>query len=360
MRALLYILATIGLWYAGGVFGVQPFLVAGVALAITGLFSYILALWSRAHLRVRMAPPATAVQRGETARFALTIENRSLLPVGVARVHLLCHYRDGQTAPLTLVVQATCQARCAMGAWIEMDAPHCGVLKVEASKLELCDLLGLWTVRSFPRLESAQVAVVPRAEHPAHALAPIAQRACESSPLPQSPHDNETPPDIHDLRDYAPGDPLHAVHWKVSARRETLVTRVYRDDTFDAATLFVDTSYPHEQALETADAHDAVLETAANIVQGLVMSGVSCTVTWRDGESLERRAVCSADEASQLGRDLALAMPSERAVDDDAVQAEGGAAVFTLHANGELCLGGSPLARATENGQLEGVSHGRT
>lgn len=359
MRALLYILATVGLWYAGGIFGMQPVLVGGVALAITGLLTYVLALWSRAHLHVRMAFPADEVRRGGIARFALTIENRSLLPVGVARVHLICRYRDGQTDPLTLVVQATCQARCAMGAWIEVDAPHCGVLEVEVSRLELNDLLGLWTVGHSPHLESTRAAVVPRAEHPAHALAPIAQHACENSPLPQSPHDNETPPDIHDLRDYAPGDPLHAVHWKVSARREALVTRVYRDETFETATLFVDTTYPSEQALETADTHDTLLETAANIVQGLVRSGVSCTVVWRDGESLERRAVCSTNDANRLSHDLAMAFPSVRAADDEAVHTEGGAAIFTLHANGELCLGGSPLAHATDEGRLEGVDRGR-
>ncbi|MEM6582179.1 MAG: DUF58 domain-containing protein [Pseudomonadota bacterium] len=36
--------------------------------------------------------------------------------------------------------------------------------------------------------------------------------------------------DLHHLREYVPGDPLHSIDWKASARSKQLVTRIYNDD----------------------------------------------------------------------------------------------------------------------------------
>ena len=67
-------------------------------------------------------------------------------------------------------------------------------------------------------------------------------------------HNQLPPPGIHrlrqpgsggellDLRDYLTGDPPRTIAWKVSARRDRLVTKVFESEVPVRCTLFLDTS----------------------------------------------------------------------------------------------------------------------
>jgi uncharacterized protein (DUF58 family) len=49
--------------------------------------------------------------------------------------------------------------------------------------------------------------------------------------------------ELLELREYAPGDPPKSIAWKVSARRDILMTRQYESEVPVRSTLFIDTSY---------------------------------------------------------------------------------------------------------------------
>ena len=64
-------------------------------------------------------------------------------------------------------------------------------------------------------------------------------------------HHNELPPpgihrlrqpgsatELLDLRDYIPGDPPRTIAWKVSARRDKLITKVYESEVPVRATIY--------------------------------------------------------------------------------------------------------------------------
>src|SRR6185295_6655795 len=48
--------------------------------------------------------------------------------------------------------------------------------------------------------------------------------------------------ELLDLRDYLPGDPPKTIAWKVSARRDRLITKEFESEVPVRCTLFVDTS----------------------------------------------------------------------------------------------------------------------
>jgi uncharacterized protein (DUF58 family) len=75
------------------------------------------------------------------------------------------------------------------------------------------------------------------------------------NPTPTLKRDNHLPPpgvhrlrrpgsasELLDLRDYLPGDPPKTIAWKVSARRDRLVTKVFESEAPVRCTLFVDAS----------------------------------------------------------------------------------------------------------------------
>ena len=73
-------------------------------------------------------------------------------------------------------------------------------------------------------------------------------------PASKKRHNQLMPPGIHrfrrpgsgsellDLRDYLPGDPPKTIAWKVSARRDRLITKEFESEVPVRCTLFVDTS----------------------------------------------------------------------------------------------------------------------
>src|SRR5205807_372769 len=48
--------------------------------------------------------------------------------------------------------------------------------------------------------------------------------------------------ELMDLRDYLPGDPPRTIAWKVSARRDRLITKEFESEVPVRCTLFLDTS----------------------------------------------------------------------------------------------------------------------
>src|SRR5262249_8641208 len=110
-------------------------------------------------------------------------------------------------------------------------------------------------------------------------------------------HNELPPPGIHrlrkpgsgsellDLRDYLPGDPPRTIAWKVSARRDRLITKEFESEVPVRCTLFVDVSSsvrvpsPAEQAgggkkeKEPAGGVyykplDRLIDVAAGVIQG--------------------------------------------------------------------------------------------
>ena len=96
-----------------------------------------------------------------------------------------------------------------------------GILKLRYGKLRVYDLSGLF-FRSLPRPADRDILLLPRPERPV--------------PFPKLP-DGETAgkrlrpkhgggfAEEHDIREYRAGDPLNAVHWKLSAKLDELLIR---------------------------------------------------------------------------------------------------------------------------------------
>jgi uncharacterized protein (DUF58 family) len=119
--------------------------------------------------------------------------------------------------------------------------PTAGVVRWEGVRVELADLQGFFYQARFVR-SPLVLRVLP-------ALSGDVRRG------PGVKRDNLLlPPGIHrlknagsgsellDLRDYRPGDPPRTIAWKVSARRDRLITKEFESEVPVRCTLFVDTS----------------------------------------------------------------------------------------------------------------------
>jgi len=100
------------------------------------------------------------------------------------------------------------------------------------------------------------------------------------NPTPTLKRDNQLPPpgvhrlrrpgsasELLDLRDYLPGDPPKTIAWKVSARRDRLITKVYESEAPVRCTLFVDASNSVRVPSVHGNALGRLVEIAAAALQ---------------------------------------------------------------------------------------------
>src|SRR5215470_3802669 len=118
---------------------------------------------------------------------------------------------------------------------------HPGRVRFEGVRVQLADLHGFFYHVTFVRSE-ATFRVLPALVN-AEGKTPTAKRY---NLLPPPGINRLLRPgagsELLDLRDYLPGDPPKTIAWKVSARRDRLITKEYESEVPVRCTLFLDTS----------------------------------------------------------------------------------------------------------------------
>ena len=210
--------------------------------------------WVRFTYRVRLVVPRLRVlrevgdERGPLktlwagrhyeVRVRLELDGLEGLPFVVVRdvVPFALAHEKGPTA-----VEGRVGSGRPIGFSYRVHCPRAGRARFEGVRVEMSDLQGFFAHVTFLR----DVAFYP--------VLPAVVGSRGGGPLLK--HHNElSPPGIHrlrqpgsatellDLRDYIPGDPPRTIAWKVSARRDRLITKVYESEVPVRATVFLDTS----------------------------------------------------------------------------------------------------------------------
>jgi uncharacterized protein (DUF58 family) len=146
---------------------------------------------------------------------------------------------------------------------------HCsaiGRLRFEGVKVRLADLQGFFYHATF--VHSVVVyRVLPKLVD------------TRGRPATKKRHNLLPPPGLHrlrrpgsgsellDLRDYLPGDPPKTIAWKVSARRDRLITKVFESEVPIRCTLFLDTSNSVRIGPPGKNALGRLVEIAASVAQ---------------------------------------------------------------------------------------------
>lgn len=337
------------------------------------------------------------VPRGSEATFFLAVANRSVLPVGSFDVGLSVARRRDPGNTEVVELGGTASGRSELRVPLSCDAAHCGVLKCRVTSLGAHDPLGVFHARrDVGAMPGASLLVVPRRERTmrvdVEADAPGAASAAEAALAGAREASGETrgsgepePPDVDRLRAWVPGDPLHSVHWKLSARLGETVVKQYEQTPEETLELRCNLEWdvpradggdgsrpaaPHakpqlgpdvERETEgnavggdavkepDADGLDAFFEAACALSAGLLAAGVAHVVSWQ-GALPGRVGVSGEDDVAVLGRSLAFgARPQHRQgkTRGNAVEGHGSPSdphVLTLDLNLKLWHEGRPVA----------------
>ena len=260
-------------WYSG--------YLLSLLLALPWL-SLALSLPAMRLARIVLRLPADCA-RDEAAALAVACTGGPVLPVPRCRV-TVCLQQE-QTR-LTL-----CAGR---GASLPVDAGHCGAACASLVRGRVEDYLGLFC-RRLPAAEPKTLCILPIPAPPARLPEPPLQPA-----LLQLRRTGEI--EDYELRDYRPGDPMRAFHWKLSAKTGRPIVR----EPLEAARRTVVLSFDWGG---TTDQLDRTLDRLSWLSGWLLEQGTAHDVRWNDGAPrcvrVENRAALQA-----LLRALVLALPA--------------------------------------------------
>lgn len=172
--------------------------------------------------RASLSADATQIPRGGSVSWTLSLTNRFHLPLARASYRLRVENRlTGEVHSARTSIRA---AGPEEGRVWTLDTDHCGALECRVDRLWVCDGLGLFALpvkppEMLPLLVTPLTAQVGAVELPDGAGA--------SAPMPKG---KTVLGETYELRPYREGDSLRMIHWKMSAKRDELVTREPPED----------------------------------------------------------------------------------------------------------------------------------
>jgi uncharacterized protein (DUF58 family) len=187
------------------------------------LLSLALSLPGMLKCRLNLFPEPSALNRGEQGGWALAAESPAGLPL--ARISLRLTEENLLTGRREVLhVRLTGVARRLPTA-LSAPTEHCGLLELRADKARVCDYLGLFTLKlGAPPPARMLCRPIPAQCPPVEAPDGQGLRPSSKNTAKRGPGED------YELREYRPGDPMRAVHWKLSSKWDELIVRE-RSDT---------------------------------------------------------------------------------------------------------------------------------
>lgn len=253
-----------------------------MTLVALTLLLWFLGEWLIFAVRLRLAVPRLMVERalhderGATARLWAGRSFEVRVQVRLQGLFSLAYVRLGDRVPFGVEQpggQTWWEGALAPGAPAEIRYRiRClgvGLVRFEGVTVEVADLQGFFCHRAFvPAIEVCRVLPVLG---DVDATAALTKRY--NLLPPPGVHRHRRPgsgSELLDLRDYLPGDPPRTIAWKVSARRDKLITKEFESDVPVRCTLLVDMSNSVRLGGANQTALSRLVEIAAAVAQASI------------------------------------------------------------------------------------------
>lgn len=235
--------------------------------AVLPLLSLAMSLRGMLGCRLALAALPAEADRGGDGLWQLFVEVPGLLPL--ARLTLRTEEENlltGRVQRRRLSMSGVARRRPA-----DLSAPtgHCGVLELRADKIRVYDYLGLFS-RRVPAPPPARLLCRPI---PAETPPPLLPEGL--GPSASYGAVRRGPGEDCDLRDYRPGDPMRAVHWKLSSKWDKLIVRERADTALPLPLLTLDRFGPPEEL-------DRLLDKLLGLSRALLHIQRPHAVLWLD------------------------------------------------------------------------------
>ena len=242
-------------------------------------------------IRAAFELPRDGVKR-EALSGVFRVRNAGFLPIQRATCRVVCTNaltgaETVRTLSFSLAPKGTVDIR------FDLTAVHCGRLTVQADRLQTGDVFGLFA-READFAAERRLWISPL-RFPVSVSLPEQSDAVMDSDQYSMTHPGYDPSETYAIRAYIPGDPIRSIHWKLSQKADTLLTRELGLPVVKRVLLLLETTILGESPV-SADMMDAAAEVFTSISAALCAQGVAHTLGFRDAETGALREMEIEDE----------------------------------------------------------------
>lgn len=240
------------------------------------LLSLALSLRGLLGVRLTLTPSASQMVQGQEGTWQVSVTTRSFLPV--ARLSMILTQENALTGTVYRKRLSLSGLSQGMVHSLPMEGSHCGLLTGQLRRVRALDALGLFAF-PVPAPDPVHVLVLPRPLPWEEKLPQLPQVSLQSHPTWGGSPSVED----YELREYRPGDPLRAIHWKLSSKHDSLVVREPAKSGLPQAAVTLEL-YGDGRRL------DRVLGRLWTVSHTLLEQGMCHTMVWLDptGEQQEQ------------------------------------------------------------------------
>ena len=266
--------------FLNSIYGWLPGIVLLVGIAIS--FGYLQIL--KKNITYIEMSDLTNCERGTEIDFSVHMENKSLLFFPKVDINFYISDLFGcddtiTTTVITLVPKEKRQFDFS----VRFD--HIGIYSAGVKKIKIHDLLGLFTYEMVNKKEY-RVNVAPK-------LFDIASLQISNSTMTES--QKMVIPTVIDgsdyagVREYVWGDPIKTIHWKLSARTETYMTKQFESYGVTGISIILDFLSPKYDAETLMCIFDGIVETALSVAEYARENGMEYELLFPDRKGEKRK-----------------------------------------------------------------------
>jgi len=224
-RKILYLVALVSV-FAVNILYIEyaPFILLIIMILFPIALRGLLKLQSH-HLEIKISMQDTIVSQGDIVEIKATIHNYFILPtpniVMKIRINYL-NYEDESAHTINFDVRGTSVLELSTNVTMN----YCGTAYFYMESVRIYDYISLFKVKGESYYNSS-VIVMPKLYEPSHNKERAYNEYLSESDEYSQEKSGDDPSEIFDLREYADGDNLSRVHWKLSSKGENLIVKEY-------------------------------------------------------------------------------------------------------------------------------------
>lgn len=197
---------------------------------------------------------------------------------------------------------------------IRMEMEHCGQMEYDVSNIWVEDLFGLFRVK-IGDTKKRHCTVYPRRFSVQMGAAARRTGVTEAEGIMQNRKGNDRS-EIYDIREYAPGDDIRSIHWKLSGKMDSLMIREASDPSHYRVAILADYGIEDWSKVDREAKEqewDAIIAAGAAIGRELVAKGEKFCMIFPGEAGLKICEIENRQEYTRmLGQWMGMSMKKEQ------------------------------------------------
>lgn len=273
-RLAYYIL--MAFWLVAGLgSGFRPFFLLFFSQALLSVAALVMNAWAARSFRFQQTLSASQTIHGLPVHLQLHIYNEKLLPYPLMKVRVATPVFNEQR-----VLQFSLEAGSQVDFDLILDCPYRGEYRVGMTVIDLIDIFGLvrfpFNMTRLPYYRLPELLVYPLLNRLRHVPFPALEHKAFSR---QNAATEDLAEPFSTVRNYRPGDAGKLIHWQVSSRLQTLLTRQFEQSAEPCVLLIVDFQQPPWPGEAASQAQDALCESVAALIEHLLRQNLPVEVS---------------------------------------------------------------------------------